>query len=213
MDATRVITQFVQRVRQSGSDEFQIGAELAKLGRHRRVRHAQLQHQRDQPLLGAVVQVTLDPLASLVRSGDEPRPRFYELGLRFGVGDRGRDEFGEIGDAALGSGRKRAAFGDPVTATPHRRPSTTMGPPAPVIIPASRKSARPSPVARRSARPFPPRPFAAPSRRGIARQIWISGAMVEKHVHSLLGKLDLPDSTDDHRRVLAVLAYLSSAGS
>jgi DNA-binding NarL/FixJ family response regulator len=51
------------------------------------------------------------------------------------------------------------------------------------------------------------------SNAGIARQIWIAGATVEKHVHSILGKLSLPDSTDDHRRVLAVLAYLSSAGS
>jgi DNA-binding NarL/FixJ family response regulator len=50
------------------------------------------------------------------------------------------------------------------------------------------------------------------SNGGIARQIWIAEATVEKHVHSILGKLDLPDSTDDHRRVLAVLAYLSSAG-
>ncbi len=48
---------------------------------------------------------------------------------------------------------------------------------------------------------------------GIARQIWVTEATVEKHVHSILGKLDLPDSADDHRRVLAVLAYLSSAGS
>ena len=51
------------------------------------------------------------------------------------------------------------------------------------------------------------------SNGGIARQIWIAEATVEKHVHSILGKLDLPDSADDHRRVLAVLAYLSSAGS
>jgi DNA-binding NarL/FixJ family response regulator len=51
------------------------------------------------------------------------------------------------------------------------------------------------------------------SNAGIARQIWIAEATVEKHVHSILGKLDLPDSADDHRRVLAVLAYLSSAGS
>ena len=51
------------------------------------------------------------------------------------------------------------------------------------------------------------------SNGGIARQIWIAEATVEKHVHSILGKLDLPDSTDDHRRVLAVLAYLSSGGS
>jgi DNA-binding NarL/FixJ family response regulator len=51
------------------------------------------------------------------------------------------------------------------------------------------------------------------SNAGIARQIWIAEATVEKHVHSILGKLDLPDSTGDHRRVLAVLTYLSSAGS
>jgi DNA-binding NarL/FixJ family response regulator len=51
------------------------------------------------------------------------------------------------------------------------------------------------------------------SNAGIARQIWVAESTVEKHVHSILGKLDLPDSADDHRRVLAVLAYLSSAGS
>jgi DNA-binding NarL/FixJ family response regulator len=50
------------------------------------------------------------------------------------------------------------------------------------------------------------------SNAGIARQIWVAESTVEKHVHSILGKLDLPDSADDHRRVLAVLAYLSSAG-
>jgi DNA-binding NarL/FixJ family response regulator len=51
------------------------------------------------------------------------------------------------------------------------------------------------------------------SNAGIARQIWVAEGTVEKHVRSILGKLDLPDSSDDHRRVLAVLAYLSSAGS
>jgi DNA-binding NarL/FixJ family response regulator len=51
------------------------------------------------------------------------------------------------------------------------------------------------------------------SNAGIARQIWVAEATVEKHVHSILAKLDLPDSTGDHRRVLAVLAYLSTAGT
>ena len=51
------------------------------------------------------------------------------------------------------------------------------------------------------------------SNAGIARQIWVAESTVEKHVHSILAKLDLPDSTDDHRRVLAVLAYLSSPPS
>jgi serine/threonine-protein kinase PknK len=51
------------------------------------------------------------------------------------------------------------------------------------------------------------------SNTGIARQIWVTEATVEKHVHSILAKINLPDSTDDHRRVLAVLAYLTSAGN
>jgi DNA-binding NarL/FixJ family response regulator len=51
------------------------------------------------------------------------------------------------------------------------------------------------------------------SNGGIARHLWVAEATVEKHVHSILGKLNLPDSADDHRRVLAVLAFLSSAGS
>ena len=51
------------------------------------------------------------------------------------------------------------------------------------------------------------------SNAGIARQIWVAESTVEKHVHSILGKLDLPESAGDHRRVLAVLAYLSSGAS
>ena len=47
------------------------------------------------------------------------------------------------------------------------------------------------------------------SNGGIARQIWIAEATVEKHVHSILGKLDRQDSTDTHRRVLANRPYLS----
>jgi len=48
------------------------------------------------------------------------------------------------------------------------------------------------------------------SNAGIARQLWVTEGTVEKHVHSILGKLRLPESTDDHRRVLAVLTYLET---
>ena len=49
------------------------------------------------------------------------------------------------------------------------------------------------------------------SNAGIAKQLWVTEGTVEKHVHSILGKLTLPEAHDDHRRVLAVLAFLDAA--
>jgi len=42
----------------------------------------------------------------------------------------------------------------------------------------------------------------------IARELVVTPGAVEKHISSIFGRLDLPTSDDDHRRVLAVLAYL-----
>lgn len=47
---------------------------------------------------------------------------------------------------------------------------------------------------------------------GIAKRFWLSERTVEAHVRHLLMKLDIPDSADGHRRVLAVLAHLSANG-
>jgi DNA-binding NarL/FixJ family response regulator len=46
------------------------------------------------------------------------------------------------------------------------------------------------------------------SNAAIARLLIVSEAAVTKHIGSILTKLDLPQERDDHRRVLAVLAYL-----
>ena len=48
------------------------------------------------------------------------------------------------------------------------------------------------------------------SNAGIAKQLWLTKGTVEKHVHSILQKLQLPEGDDDHRRVLAVIAFLDS---
>jgi DNA-binding NarL/FixJ family response regulator len=42
----------------------------------------------------------------------------------------------------------------------------------------------------------------------IAKQLWLTEKTVETHVSAILGKLGLAQSEEDHRRVLAVLAYL-----
>jgi DNA-binding NarL/FixJ family response regulator len=48
------------------------------------------------------------------------------------------------------------------------------------------------------------------SNGGIARQLWVTEGTVEKHVRSILAKLDLAETGDDHRRVLAVIRYLEA---
>jgi serine/threonine-protein kinase PknK len=48
------------------------------------------------------------------------------------------------------------------------------------------------------------------SNAGIARRLWITEGTVEKHVNSILSKLQLPDTADDHRRVLAAIAFLEA---
>jgi DNA-binding NarL/FixJ family response regulator len=48
------------------------------------------------------------------------------------------------------------------------------------------------------------------SNAGIARALWVTEGTVEKHVHSVLAKLPLAGSEDDHRRVLAVITFLES---
>jgi DNA-binding NarL/FixJ family response regulator len=46
------------------------------------------------------------------------------------------------------------------------------------------------------------------SNRAIGRKLYLSPRAVERHVQAIFQKLQLPDSEDDNRRVLAVLALL-----
>jgi serine/threonine-protein kinase PknK len=45
---------------------------------------------------------------------------------------------------------------------------------------------------------------------GIARRLWVTEGTVEKHVRSILTKLPIPATHEDHRRVLAVITFLES---
>jgi DNA-binding NarL/FixJ family response regulator len=48
------------------------------------------------------------------------------------------------------------------------------------------------------------------SNSGIAGQLWVAEGTVEKHVRSILAKLKIQETTEDHRRVRAVLLFLDS---
>lgn len=48
------------------------------------------------------------------------------------------------------------------------------------------------------------------SNAGIARRLWVTEGTVEKHVRSILTKLNLAETADDHRRVRAVITYLEA---
>lgn len=48
------------------------------------------------------------------------------------------------------------------------------------------------------------------SNAGIAKRLWVTEGTIEKHVRAILAKLKLPETPDEHRRVLAVLTFLDS---
>ncbi len=48
------------------------------------------------------------------------------------------------------------------------------------------------------------------SNAGIAHRIWVAEGTVEKHVRSILTKLQISETAEDHRRVLAVMTFLDS---
>lgn len=48
------------------------------------------------------------------------------------------------------------------------------------------------------------------SNHAIAERLFVTEHTIEKHIKNILATLGLPQSTDDHRRVLAVITYLNS---
>jgi len=51
------------------------------------------------------------------------------------------------------------------------------------------------------------------SNRGIAEELFVSDAAIEKHVTRIFHKLGLGPTPTEHRRVLAVLTYLNGSSN
>ena len=62
---------------------------------------AEFERQGDEPLLGSVMEVPLDPPAGCVRGGHDPSARLGQLRARIRIRDGRRDEFGELDDPLL----------------------------------------------------------------------------------------------------------------
>ena len=74
MDAARQIAQFLQARSRACSTAWPSRIRSSPvLRRHLRLRHTKLQRQRHQPLLSAVMQVSLDLAAGLIGGGNDPR--------------------------------------------------------------------------------------------------------------------------------------------
>ena len=73
---------------------------------------AQLERDRDEALLRAVVEVALQPAALLVAGLDEARARGDQVRARLGAGDRQRHELAERAEPVLGLRRQRVLAGD-----------------------------------------------------------------------------------------------------
>ena len=149
VDAAGQLAQLLERLR-----EVRVGAP-EQLGRLRVAvgdlppDQAQGERERDEPLLRAVVQVALEPAPLVVARRDDARARCRQLLARLGVGQRERDELGEVGDPLLGSRRQRLLL--------DRRdhaPRPTAGPPS--LIGAPTDDRKPSSRSRSTVEPLMP---------------------------------------------------------
>jgi hypothetical protein len=118
VDAARQLPQLLQGAGEAVGHPGQLGPQLGPLGRHRRLGGPQIKHQRDQPLLGAIVQVALDPPARLVAGGHDAGPGGSQLLAALlkgaGHGVEAALQHPDLADALLGRARPEVAGRQPV---------------------------------------------------------------------------------------------------
>jgi hypothetical protein len=101
MDASRDATQVFEDAVEPGHHRVELSTHVAQLRGNHRGSGTQLERERDYPLLRPVVQIALDPAASLVGRRDYACPRGGELVAALGVRDRRGDQLGELAYSCL----------------------------------------------------------------------------------------------------------------
>ena len=128
MDAAGQLAQLLERVLELLASRGQVLAGTAGIGLEAPLDHAQLQRERHEPLLGAVVEIALQPPALGVAGLHDARARASELVVGVGVGQGLRDELGEVRQAPLRAARPgRSDSVVEATSTPHSLAPTETG--------------------------------------------------------------------------------------
>src|SRR4051812_17835518 len=96
MDSTRDFSQLVERGREALANARELVSNLGQRGRQRRLSGADVEGKGDEPLLHPIVEVALDTPTRFVGGGHDSSARRCKLGPALSVGDRGRDQFGEV---------------------------------------------------------------------------------------------------------------------
>ena len=107
MDAAGELAQLPERALQLHAHVREQAPGALRVALDARLDAAQVERERHQPLLRAVVQVALEPAAFRVLDLDDAGGGGRQLLARVGVGEGVGDQLGEARDALLGVGRER----------------------------------------------------------------------------------------------------------
>jgi hypothetical protein len=146
VDPAREVLQFGHRVGQSRRDAGQLSSQVAPVGGTIGQRGARRQCERDQALLGTVVQITLDPAASLSDAAT--------IRLREAASSDLLSAFAmAVASSSVNFSRRpsvpagRSSSVDETVIAPHRRPSTKTGLPTVETVPRRRAATATAPLA------------------------------------------------------------------
>ena len=119
MDATRQLTQLVERTRELGLSLLEKPGDRVRVNaRARSGPDGGCRASGDEALLLAVVQVALQAAALRVAGADDARARGGQLGVRRRRGERLRHEVGEVAEALLGPSGSGLSSTDEATSAP-----------------------------------------------------------------------------------------------